>query len=92
MLAMLAMLAMASFCAGHVDSALDVTLSDTRSDIVQWRIATTPPPHGNCGKNDEQRRRAVHSRSPCRRRDSVPSDRGLLLHTSVLGTQLTALG
>jgi hypothetical protein len=45
--------------AGHVDSALDVTLSDTRSDIVQWRIATTPPPHGNCGKNDEQRMRSI---------------------------------
>jgi hypothetical protein len=44
-------------CAGHVDGALDVTLRDTRRDEVQWRIATTPPPHGNGGKNDEKRKR-----------------------------------
>ena len=44
-------------CAGHVDGALDIALSDTRCDVVQRRIATTPPPHGGHGKHDEQRQR-----------------------------------
>jgi hypothetical protein len=34
---------------------LDVTLSDARRDVVQWRIAGTPPPQGSCSNNDEQR-------------------------------------